>query len=70
MLRLPVARSTLGADTLNYTQIGDKAKGVQIVARQNTRTSLRPGDPVGLDVAPDSFHLFDCQGRAVSAAAH
>jgi multiple sugar transport system ATP-binding protein len=60
---------SLGADTLIYTQIGDKANGVQIVARQNTRTTLRAGDNVGLDIAPDSYHLFDRQGRAVAAPA-
>jgi multiple sugar transport system ATP-binding protein len=53
---------------LIYTQVGDKARGVQIVARQNTRTGLHPGDPVGLDIVPDSFHLFDRQGRTVPLA--
>ena len=61
---------SLGADTLIYTQVGDKAQGVQIVARQNTRTTLHPGDPVGLNFAPDAFHLFDRQGRAVGLPAH
>ena len=60
---------SLGADTLIYTLVGDKAKGVQIVARQNTRTALHPGDAVGLDIAPDSFHLFDRRGQAGSARA-
>ena len=46
------------------------ARGVQIVAAQNTRSSLQPGDAVGLDFAPASFHLFDRQGRAVAARAH
>ncbi len=60
---------SLGADTLIYTRVGDKAKGVQLIARQNTRTQLRPGDPVGLDIAAHSFHLFDRQGQAVAARA-
>ena len=58
---------SLGADTLIYTRIGDKSKGVQIVSRQNTRTTLHPGDAVGLDIVPESFHLFDRQGQAVAA---
>ncbi len=64
---------SLGADTLIYTRVGaqgtGQAKGVQIVARQNTRTALRPGDAVGLDITPDSFHLFDRDGLAVAARA-
>ncbi|MDH5539557.1 MAG: ABC transporter ATP-binding protein, partial [Rhizobacter sp.] len=59
---------SLGADTLIYTQVGDKAKGVQFVARQNTRTEVHPGDTVGLDIAPASFHLFDRKGKVVSTA--
>jgi multiple sugar transport system ATP-binding protein len=59
---------SLGVDTLIYAHVGDKAKGVQIVARQNTRTKVHPGDMIGLDIAPASFHLFDRQGRAVAAA--
>ena len=61
---------SLGADTLIYAQVGaDGARsGVQIVARQSERTSLRPGDPVGLDIAPASFHLFDRQGHTVARA--
>ena len=64
---------SLGADTLIYTQVGQAGEGrpksVQIVARQNTRTSLRAGDTVGLDIAPDAFHLFDRKGQAVTARA-
>ena len=61
---------SLGADTLIYTSVGGSGAGknVQIVARQNVRTDLSPGDAVGLDIAPASFHLFDRQGRAVPAA--
>jgi multiple sugar transport system ATP-binding protein len=42
---------------------------VQIVARQSERTPLHPGDAVGLDIAPASFHLFDRQGQTVAARA-
>jgi multiple sugar transport system ATP-binding protein len=72
---------SLGANTLIYalveggnnvsTATGNPAStpaGVQIVAAQNTRTTLRPGDRVGLDVMPASFHLFNRQGQTVAAA--
>ena len=62
----------LGADTLIYTHVGNgngSGAGVQIVARQSERTQLHPGDPVGLDIAPASFHLFDRQGHTVAAQA-
>ena len=58
---------SLGADTLIHTSLGDGAKaGVQIVVRQNTRTTLRPGDAVGMDIAPSSYHLFNRQGLTVA----
>jgi multiple sugar transport system ATP-binding protein len=59
---------SLGADTLIYANVGgkDASHPVQIVARQNERTQLSPGDPVGLDIAPASFHLFDRQGHTVA----
>jgi len=63
---------SLGADTLIYANVGDggaTARTVQLVARQNERTALQPGDAVGLDIVPASFHLFDRQGRVVSARA-
>jgi len=61
---------SLGADTLIYAHVGDgSGAGVQIVARQAERTTLHAGDPVGLDIAPASFHLFDRQGHTVPAAA-
>jgi len=61
---------SLGADTLIYAQVADGGgAGVQIVARQSERTSLAPGDAVGLDIAPASFHLFDRQGQTVAARA-
>jgi multiple sugar transport system ATP-binding protein len=58
---------SLGADTLIYASVGS---GVQLVARQNERSTLHPGDSVGLDIAPASFHLFDRQGQTVAARAH
>ena len=62
---------SLGADTLIYANVGGDGgnRPVQIVARQNERTHLSPGDPVGLDIAPASFHLFDRQGHTVAAGA-
>jgi multiple sugar transport system ATP-binding protein len=61
---------SLGADTLIYAAVGDGAKaGVQIVSRQNTRTTLRVGDAVGMDIAPNSFHLFNREGQVVARAA-
>jgi multiple sugar transport system ATP-binding protein len=62
---------SLGADTLIYANVDDQGAhaGVQLIARQNERTDLRPGDAVGLDIAPASFHLFDRQGHKVAARA-
>ena len=61
---------SLGADTLIYASVdGQGADGVQLIARQNERTGLHPGDPVGLDIVPASFHLFDRQGHTVAARA-
>ena len=33
---------------------------------RTTRTSLHPGDAVGLDIAPQSIHLFGRQGQALT----
>ena len=66
---------SLGADTLIYANVAGGAQGVpsgsgvQLVARQNTRTQLHPGDAVSLDILPASFHLFDREGRSVAARA-
>jgi multiple sugar transport system ATP-binding protein len=58
---------SLGADTLIYANVSTDGKpGVQLVARQNTRTLLHTGDAVGLDIAPASFHLFSRQGQALN----
>jgi len=54
---------SLGLDTLIYANVGD----VQLIARQNTRTSLRPGDAVTLDFPRTALHQFDRQGRALAA---
>jgi multiple sugar transport system ATP-binding protein len=60
---------SLGANTLIYANVpGSGAQGVQIVAAQNTRTTLHAGDAVGLDIAPASFHLFNRQGQTVARA--
>ncbi|WKB51056.1 ABC transporter ATP-binding protein [Eleftheria terrae] len=55
----------LGADTLIHAAAGR----LQLVARQSQRTTLRPGDPVGLAIDPAALHFFDRQGRVLSAAA-
>ena len=61
---------SLGADTLIYASVGDGAKaGVQLVSRQSARTALRPGDNVGMDIAPASYHLFNREGQTVARAA-
>ena len=36
---------------------------MQLVSRQSARTALRPGDAVGLDIAPNYFHLFGRDGQ-------
>ena len=59
---------SLGADTLVHARVTQGARSVQLVARQNARTLLQPGDPVGLDVVPGAFHLFNREGRAVASA--
>jgi multiple sugar transport system ATP-binding protein len=60
---------SLGSNTLIYASVADgQADGVQIVAAQNTRTRFHPGDPVGLDIAPSSFHLFNRQGQTLAHA--
>jgi len=63
---------SLGAETLIYANVSAgpaSERPVQIVARQNERTDLQPGDAVGLDIVPASFHLFDRQGQLVSGSA-
>ena len=50
----------LGAETLVY--VGTE-HGAQLVARQNSRTALHAGDPVGVSIDAAAAHLFDAQGR-------
>ncbi|ACB32410.1 ABC transporter-related protein [Leptothrix cholodnii SP-6] len=60
----------LGAETLIYVATD---RGAQLVSRQSTRTNLRAGDSVGVDIDADAAHLFDAQGRIsrpALAAAH
>ncbi|MEY5100814.1 MAG: hypothetical protein RJA36_3533 [Pseudomonadota bacterium] len=56
----------LGAETLIY--VGTPA-GAQLVARQNTRTTLHAGDAVGLQIATNEAHWFDPSGRVVPGRA-
>jgi multiple sugar transport system ATP-binding protein len=53
----------LGADTLIHADVG----GVPLVARQNTRTALRVGDALELDVDLSAIHLFDAKGVTLRA---
>jgi multiple sugar transport system ATP-binding protein len=54
----------LGAETLVHVST---VRGTSITARQSARTSLSPGDPVGLAVDPARVHVFDAQGRTAAA---
>jgi multiple sugar transport system ATP-binding protein len=54
----------LGADTLIYAEVG----GAQLVSRQGERTTVKPGDQVGLDLDPAALHFFDKQGHALRSA--
>jgi multiple sugar transport system ATP-binding protein len=56
----------LGAETLIYLSTEG---GAQLTARQSTRTALRAGDSVGVDLDVNAAHLFDAQGHAIPAAA-
>ena len=53
----------LGNDTLIHVDIG----GVPVVARQNERTPLAEGDQVGVELDPSVLHLFNGEGRALTA---
>ncbi len=55
----------LGADTLIYAV----TNGVPLVARQSARTTLHPGDAVGIDFDPQALHYFDASGRAMRLTA-
>ena len=54
----------LGADTLIHVA----RRRRQLVARQNERTELQPGDAVGLDIDATAAQLFDDQGRLARPA--
>ncbi len=57
----------LGAETLVYVST---ESGTQLVARQNNARDLpRVGDAVGVQVDRSTAHLFDSQGKVVSAPA-
>ena len=53
----------LGADTLIHVDVG----GVSLIARQNERTPLHAGDDVAVELDPSVLHLFNREGRSVSA---
>jgi multiple sugar transport system ATP-binding protein len=53
----------LGADTLIYVDVN----GVSLVARQNNRTALAPGDAVSVELDPAVLHVFNHDGRVVAA---
>jgi multiple sugar transport system ATP-binding protein len=55
----------LGAETLIYVSTDG---GAQFVARQNTRTRLKAGDRVGIEIDADAAHVFDANGRIARPA--
>jgi multiple sugar transport system ATP-binding protein len=55
----------LGAETLVYLHT---PRGAQIVLRQASRTTLVPGDDVGIDVELGHLHWFDAGGKLIAAA--
>jgi multiple sugar transport system ATP-binding protein len=55
---------SLGADTLIYLN----AQGTQLVARQAERSSLRPGEEVGLRFSGAGLHCFDRDGNTLAGA--
>ena len=55
----------LGAETLIYLHT---ERGAQIVLRQNARTTLAAGDPVGVDVELGHLHRFDANGKMLAAS--
>jgi len=54
----------LGSDTLIHVDVG----GLQLIARQNERTSLQSGDDVAVELDPSVLHLFNREGRSLAAA--
>ena len=55
---------SLGNDTLIHTAL---PSGVAMVSRQSERSSLQPGDAVGLAIDANALHAFDAQGRTLAA---
>jgi multiple sugar transport system ATP-binding protein len=51
---------SLGADTLIHARVGHDSL---LVARQSERSSLKPGETVGLAFSGQGLHVFDAQGR-------
>jgi multiple sugar transport system ATP-binding protein len=56
----------LGAETLIYLAMEG---GAQLIARQNTRTPLRVGEAVGVQIDAGQAHIFDAQGKLLRSAA-
>ena len=54
----------LGADTLIYVE----ALGVSLVARQNARTELIPGDKVSIEFDQRFLHVFGDDGNVIAAS--
>jgi multiple sugar transport system ATP-binding protein len=52
----------LGAETLVYV---NTASGLQLTARQSTRSLLKVGDRVGVSLDGSAAHCFDTQGRVL-----
>ena len=54
----------LGDRTLVYAKLSD---GVQVIAQDSGKSGVKAGDSIGLHFDAGELHLFDGQGRAVSA---
>jgi len=52
----------LGSDTLIHAKV---AGDVHLISRQGDRTTLKLGDPVGVQIDPKALLYFDKQGRAL-----
>ena len=53
---------SLGSDTLIHCSVG---RDVHLISRQGDRTTLKLGDPVGVEIDPNALLFFDKQGRAI-----
>jgi multiple sugar transport system ATP-binding protein len=53
----------LGAETLIYVST---ERGTSIAVRQTARSTLRPGDAVGVEIDSTAVHVFDADGRVVA----